>query len=121
LLFVNVFDGGFGQNSAKEACIVTEWTFLTKHAIALGILAKDPRVTALDLAGELGMTERAVRKLIADLYEAGYIRKKREGRRVRYVINPRKPLRQKLHPEVPVSDLLETLGWKPRPGRHMEE
>ena len=100
---------------------MAEWTFLTKHAIALGILAKDPRVTALALAGELGMTERAVRKLIAELYEAGYIKKKREGRRVRYTINPHKPLRQKLHHEVPVSNLLATLGWKPHTGRDMEK
>ena len=100
---------------------MTEWTFLTKHAVALGILAKNPRITALDLAGELGMTERAVRKLIAELYEAGYIRKKREGRRVRYSINPDKPLRQEVHNEVPVSSLLETLGWKPHKGQDIEK
>jgi DNA-binding MarR family transcriptional regulator len=100
---------------------VTQWTFLTKHAVALGILAKNPRITALDLAGELGMTERAVRKLIAELHEAGYIRKKREGRRVRYSINPRKPLRQELHNKVPVSRLLETLGWKRQRGRDVEK
>ena len=100
---------------------MTEWTFLTRHAVALGILAKNPRITALDLAGELGMTERAVRKLIAELYEAGYIRKMRECRRVRYSINPDKPLRQELHDEVPVSSLLETLGWKPHKGRDMEK
>lgn len=100
---------------------MTEWTFLTKHAVALGILAKNPRITALELAGELGMTERAARKLIAELYEAGYIRKKREGRRVRYSINQRKPLRQELHHKVPVSNLLETLGWKRHQGRDMEK
>jgi len=100
---------------------VTEWTFLTKHAVALGILAKNPRITALDLAGELGMTERAARKLIAELYEAGYIRKKREGRRVRYSINPDKSLRQELHDKVPVGSLLETLGWKPHKGRDMKK
>jgi DNA-binding transcriptional ArsR family regulator len=96
---------------------VTDWTFLTRHAVVLGILAKSPRITALDLAGELGMTERAVRKLIAELYEAGYIRKRREGRRVRYSVNPDKPLRQELHDEVPIGSLLETLGWKPHKGR----
>jgi DNA-binding transcriptional ArsR family regulator len=100
---------------------VTEWTFLTRHAVALGIIAKNPRITALDLAGELGMTERAARKLIAELYEAGYIRKKREGRRVRYSINTDKPLRQKLHDKVPVSSLLETLGWKRQKGRDIEK
>jgi len=91
-----------------------EWTFLTKHALVLSIIAKDPRITALELAGELGVTERAARKLIAELYETGYIRKKKEGRRVRYSINPDQPLRQEIHDEIPVGSLLETLGWKRR-------
>lgn len=100
---------------------MTQWTFLAKHAVALGIVARNPRITALDLAGKLGMTERAVRKLIAELYEAGYIRKKREGRRVTYSINRRKPLRQELHDKVQVSSLLETLDCKPRKGRDIQE
>ena len=91
-----------------------EWTFLTKHAVVLSIIAKDPRITALELAGELGVTERAARKLIAELYETGYIRKKKEGRRVRYSINPDQPLRQEIHDEIPVGSLLETLGWERR-------
>jgi len=98
-----------------------EWTFLTRHAVILAIIAKNPRITALELAGELGMTERAARKLIAELYESGYIRKKREGRRVRYSINTDKPLRQEIHHRIPVGSLLETLGWKRQKGRHIEE
>ena len=91
-----------------------EWTFLTRHAVMLSILAKHPQSTALELAGELGITERAVRKLIAELYETGYIRKKKEGRRVRYSINADQPLRQDTHDEIEVGNLLETLGWKRR-------
>ena len=96
---------------------MTEWTFLTKHAVVLSILAKNPRITALKLAGELGLTERAVRKLIAELYEAGYVRKRKEGRRVRYIINPDKPLRQEIHDDIVVGSLLDTLGWKHRKSR----
>jgi DNA-binding transcriptional ArsR family regulator len=98
-----------------------EWTFLTKHAVILAIIAKNPRITALELAGKLGMTERAARKLIAELYEAGYIRKKREGRRVRYSINTDRPLRQEIHDKIPVGSLLKTLGWKPQKGRYIEK
>jgi DNA-binding transcriptional ArsR family regulator len=116
-----MFGGDVAEDFRKEACIVTEWTFLTRHAVALGIIARNPRITALDLAGQLGTTERAARKLIAELYEAGYIRKKREGRRVRYSINTGKPLRQKLHDKVLVGRLLETLGWKRPSGRDIEK
>jgi DNA-binding transcriptional ArsR family regulator len=89
-----------------------EWTFITKHAVALSLIAKHPRITALELGADMGVTERAVRKIIADLYAAGYIGKKREGRGVRYRINPDLSLRQHTHREVDIGDLLTSLGWK---------
>jgi DNA-binding transcriptional ArsR family regulator len=89
-----------------------EWAFITKHAVALSLIAKQSRITALELGAAMGVTERAVRKLIADLYAAGYIGKKREGRGVRYRINPDLSLRQHTHREVDIGDLLTSLGWK---------
>ena len=89
-----------------------EWTFITKHAVALSLISKHPRITALELGAAMGLTERVVRKLIADLYAAGYIGKKREGRGVRYRVNPDLPLRQDTHLEVAIGDFLESLGWK---------
>lgn len=90
------------------------WTFLTNHAVVLGYIALNPQITARALANAVLITERATRKIIADLVEAGYIDKKREGRRNRYRINPDLPLR---HPGLGVTKvrhLLETLGWKRR-------
>lgn len=92
------------------------WTFITGHAVALSLIARHSRITALELSAAIGITERAVRRLIADLYAAGYIRKKREGRGVRYRINPELPLHQDTHREVAIGDFLESLGWK-RPRR----
>jgi DNA-binding transcriptional ArsR family regulator len=89
-----------------------EWTFITKHAAVLSLIAGNPRITALELGARLGITERAVRKLIADLYNAGYIAKKREGRGVKYRINPDLSLRHDTHREVGIGDFLATLGWK---------
>jgi DNA-binding transcriptional ArsR family regulator len=89
-----------------------EWTFITKHAVLLSLIARHPRITARELATLLGITERAVRKIIADLYTAGYIGKKREGRGVRYSINPDLPLRQDTHREFAVGDMLMSLGWE---------
>ena len=59
-----------------------KWTFITRHAVALSLITKYPRITALELARTMGVTERAVRKIIADLAADGYISKKREGRGV---------------------------------------
>jgi DNA-binding transcriptional ArsR family regulator len=87
------------------------WTFITKHAATLSLIAQNPRITALELSLTIGVTERAVRKIIAELYAAGYIKKKRVGRGVRYRINRDLPLRRDTHRMVAIGDFLESLGW----------
>jgi DNA-binding transcriptional regulator PaaX len=91
---------------------VKEWTFLTNHALVLGYLAKHPRITALELSISIGITERAVRKIIADLEGEGYIAKTKEGRRVKYSINQKLPLRHQTQKDKAIEKLLEALGWK---------
>ena len=93
---------------------MAEWTFLTNHALALSFMAKHSRITARDLATAIGITERAVRKIIADLIAEGYVTKKKEGRRVKYRVNPDLSLRHDSQLDTAVGDLLETLGWKRR-------
>jgi DNA-binding transcriptional ArsR family regulator len=91
---------------------MSEWTFLTKHGMALSLISRHPRITALEIGAEMGITERAVRKIIADLYDAGYITKKKEGRGVIYRINSEMPLRRDTHREIAIGDVLRSLGWK---------
>ena len=91
-----------------------EWTFLTNHALVLSYIARQHRITAQDLANAIGITERATRKTIADLVDAGYVTKTREGRRNRYRIDPKLPVRRPSHADTAVRDLLQTLGWKRR-------
>ena len=94
-----------------------EWTFLTNHALVLSFLAQHPRITARELSTAIGVSERAVRRFIADLHAAGYISKKREGRRVKYRINPDLPLRHDTYLEIAIGGFLESLGWKRRKKR----
>ena len=95
---------------------MSNWTFLSNHALVLSYIAHHSRITARELANAVGITERATRKIIADLLETGYIDKKREGRRNRYQVNPDLDLRHPIHGETAIGDLLEALGWK-RPRR----
>lgn len=90
---------------------MAEWTFLTNHSVVLSLIARNPSITALELAETIGITERAVRRIIADLSANRYITKTRLGRRVRYRISPHLPLRHKTHREIQVGDFLEALGW----------
>ena len=91
-----------------------EWKFLTNHALVLSFIANHPRITARELASQIGITERATRKIIADLLESGFITKKREGRRNLYGINTELRLRHSTHREVEIGDFLKSLGWKKR-------
>jgi predicted ArsR family transcriptional regulator len=93
---------------------MSDWTFLTKHALVLSLIAKQPCITAIDLASAIGTTERAIRRAIADLYASGYIGKRKVGRGVRYNINTDLSLRHQTHGEIAIGDLLRALGWKRR-------
>ena len=86
-----------------------DWTFTTKHAVVLSLIDGHPRITARELGSQLGVTEQAVRKIIADPYAGGYIGKKREGRGLCYTISPGLPLRPKTHREFAIGDLLNSL------------
>lgn len=87
----------------------TKWTFITNHAVVLTILSKNPQITALELARKVGITERAARKIIADLFSEGYITKTKIGRRIEYHVYPDMKLRHPLCEDVKILDLLDSL------------
>jgi DNA-binding transcriptional ArsR family regulator len=91
------------------------WTFLTNHGHVLLCIARDPRMRGRDIAAQVGITERAAQSLIADLVEAGYITRSREGRRNRYALNPTIPLRHPLEQAHQVGELLSVLTGPIRP------
>ena len=87
----------------------SKWTFLTSHAMVLLSIQKDPEIKAIDIAHEVGITERAVRAIIADLEKEKYLTKIKIGRRIKYSISASQPLRhQKMH-SVMVGRLLTLL------------
>jgi predicted DNA-binding transcriptional regulator YafY len=100
-----------------------DWTFVTNHALVLSFIARQPRITAREMANSIGITERTVRKIIADLDIEGYITKKKQGRGIRYRINPDLSLRHDAHREIAVGDFLGALGWRrqPKHSRHKVE
>ena len=90
------------------------WKFLTNHALVLCIVARQPRITAREIALTIGITEKATRNIINNLEADGYLTKKREGRRTRYKIDPDLPLRDETQQDKAIGDLLGILGWKRR-------
>jgi predicted transcriptional regulator len=96
---------------------MTGWKFLTNHALVLCRIAQQPRITAREIAANIGITEKTTRNIINDLEDNEYITKKREGRRLRYWVDAEMPLRHDLQQNKAIGDLLEVLGWKGRKKR----
>ncbi len=93
---------------------MAKWTFLTNHAGVFIILANRPLITGRELSTLVGVTERSVRNIISDLELEGYVKKSKEGRQVRYEIDPDLPFRHQTQRDKAVGILLEALGWKPK-------
>jgi DNA-binding IclR family transcriptional regulator len=82
------------------------WTFLSNHAHVLVALAADPELRVRDLAERVGITERAVAKILADLQDVGVLRRERVGRRNVYWIDADAPLRHRVESHRTVRDIL---------------
>jgi predicted transcriptional regulator len=85
------------------------WTFLTNHAHVLLCLSHGEVLTARELGVRIGITERAVQVILSDLTEGGYRKKKKEGRRNLYTVNPKGRLRHPLESHHTVGQLIDAL------------
>jgi predicted transcriptional regulator len=85
------------------------WTFLTNHAHVLLCLAHGESLTARELGSRIGITERAIQVILADLAEGGYLKKTKQGRRNLYTINRKGRLRHPLEAHHTVGELIAAL------------
>ena len=78
-------------------------------------IAKEPEVRHREVASRVGIAERAVQRIVADLEEGGYLSRSGEGRWNRYEVHQDRPLRHSVesHPEVSV--LLDLILWPGQP------
>ena len=88
------------------------WTFLSNYAHVLVCIARDPDATLREIAALVGVTERAVHRIVHELESAGVVVCVREGRRNHYSINLETPMRHPLEDDKTVGDLLEALLTK---------
>lgn len=83
-----------------------EWTFLTNHAHVLLALSRDPQCRLRDVAALVGITERSVQAIVADLEEGGYLTRIRVGRRNVYRLHPHKRFRHPAESSHRIGELL---------------
>jgi DNA-binding transcriptional ArsR family regulator len=105
-----------GRQAAPEQ--FPDWTFLTNHAHVLIFLWLRPSALLREVATAVGITERAVQRIIGELEEAQYLVREREGRRNRYQVRVEGPLRHPLERHRSVQALLEMVSLH---GRRLPE
>lgn len=86
------------------------WTFLSNHAHVLVCLARNEAMRLREVAYRIGITERAVQRIVAELEEAGYLTRTREGRANRYRIHRDRPLRHSIESHHTVGELLDLVA-----------
>ena len=89
------------NHSSKSA-----WTFLTNHSHVLICLDLTPDATLREVAILVGITERAVQRIVADLEAENILVRDKFGRKNRYCINKDLPLRHPLEGHRTVGELI---------------
>jgi DNA-binding MarR family transcriptional regulator len=85
------------------------WTFLTNHTQVLLCLTRDPDMRLRDVADAVGVTERAVQRIVAELVDAGYLERNRVGRRNHYTVNRDHAMRHVAQVGYQIGGLLDLL------------
>jgi DNA-binding MarR family transcriptional regulator len=86
------------------------WQFVTNHTQVLLCIARDPDARLRDVADSVGITVGSAQRILSDLVDAGFVQRRREGRRNRYVVNRDAPMLRHLAQEGQhIGGLLELL------------
>lgn len=94
------------KRRVSEVTAKPSWTFLSNHAHVLLCIARRTDARMREVAAEVGITERAVQRIVAELEEAGYLRHQRAGRSNRYRVNRQLKLRHPIEAHCRVSELI---------------
>jgi hypothetical protein len=95
------------------------WTLLTGHGHVLVEIARNPEARIRDISPVVGLTERSVQAIVADLEAEGYLTRTRTGRRVVYTVHRDSVFRHSAQGRLrvgPFLDLFAIDGTETRPG-----
>ena len=86
------------------------WHLLSTHGLVLAFLYREPLASRPQIAAAVGITERHVSRVLADLVEAGFIRRERSDGRYVYRVDVAAAGRHPLVRDIRVGAWLEVLG-----------
>ena len=88
----------------------TRWSFLTNHSHVLVLLSRNPSLVLREVAVRVGITERAVQRIIADLESGGIIEREKVGRQNHYRIRTEQSLRHTIESRRTIGELLDLMN-----------
>ena len=86
------------------------WTFLSNHAHVVLCIARNPDARVRDISEQVGITERAVQRILSELEAGNVLARERRGRRTHYAIEPSAHLRHPLEAHCRVGDLMRLVA-----------
>jgi len=92
---------------------MSKWTLFSNHGHVLFCLVKDSGSRLRDVAADVGITERAVQKIVRDLQDVGILSVTKDGRRNRYRIDKSQSLRHELEAHRSIADLVRFIADTP--------
>jgi len=87
----------------------SQWTIFSNHAHVLVCIVRNPEERVREIADKVGITERAVQRIIGDLEEGGVIVRERVGRNNRYTLSLDKPLRHPLEANTTIAEVIRVI------------
>jgi DNA-binding MarR family transcriptional regulator len=86
-----------------------DWTFFSNNAHVLVCLSHAPQPTTREIASQVGITERAVQRIIKRLMEADVLKIEKIGRRNRYELNLDQQLRHPLESHKTIGEFIHLI------------
>jgi DNA-binding MarR family transcriptional regulator len=96
-------------SSASSATELPSWTFLTNHGHVLVCIAQNPEARLVEMARLVGISERAVHRIVHDLIDEGFVTSARVGRRSVYQLRLDRHLRHPLEAQHRLRDVFGAL------------
>ena len=88
---------------------IENWTFFSNNAHVLVCLTHTPQPTTREIAIQVGITERAVQRIVTRLISAGVVTVKKEGRRNCYELDLNQRLRHPLESHKTIGEFIQLI------------
>ena len=88
---------------------IENWTFFSNNAHVLVCLTHTPQPTTREIAVHVGITERAVQRIMTKLISAGVVKVSKDGRRNSYKLDLNQRLRHPLESHKTIGEFIQLI------------